>query len=85
MAIFSNIARFPIGEILGASALTGLCCLWVAHAETTAPEPRQSETFVECTTLLDKCMPGTSSVIKNIVCTMLEKHFTIRKDSISCK
>jgi hypothetical protein len=54
----------------------------VAHAETTAPEPRQSETLVECTRLMDRCMPGTSSVIKNFVCATLEKHFTIRTDSI---
>jgi hypothetical protein len=74
-------------EFLGTSALTVIGCLIAvhAHAETAPPDPRKSDTFVECTTLMDKCMPGTSSVIKDIVCAALDKHFKIRKDSISCK
>jgi hypothetical protein len=77
--------HFPLGEFVGASALTVIGCLIVARAETAPPDPRKSDTFVECTTLMDKCMPGTSSVIKDIVCAALNKHFKIRKDSISCK
>jgi hypothetical protein len=53
-------------ELLGASALTVIGRLMVvhAHAEAARPDPRESEnnTFVECTTLIDKCMPGTSSI-----------------------
>jgi hypothetical protein len=74
---------------LGASALTVLGCLMAvhAHAEEASPDPRKSEnnTFVECKTLMDKCMPGTSSITKDIVCAAVEKHFKIRKDDISCK
>jgi hypothetical protein len=76
-------------EILGASALTVIGCLMAvyAHAEAARPDQRKSEnnTFVECTTLIDKCMPGTSSITKDIVCAAVEKHFKIRKDGISCK
>ena len=76
-------------ELLGASALTVIGCLMAvhAHAEAARPDPRKSEnnTFVECTTLIDKCMPGTSSITKDIVCAAVEKHFKIRKDGISCK
>jgi hypothetical protein len=85
MAVFSNKGHFPLGEFLGASALTVIGCLKVARAETAPPAPRKSDTFVECTILMDKCMPGTSSAIKDIVCAALDKHFKIRKDSISCK
>ena len=82
MAVFSNKGHFPLGEFLGASALTVIGCLKVARAETAPPPaPRKSDTFVECTILMDKCMPGTSSAIK----AALDKHFKIRKDSISCK
>jgi hypothetical protein len=76
-------------ELLGATALTVIGCLMAvhAHAETARPDPRKSEnnTFVECTTLIDKCMPGTSSITKDIVCAAVEKHFKITKDGISCK
>src|ERR1700730_18872127 len=76
-------------ELPGASALTVIGCLMAvyAHAEAARPDPRKSEnnTFVECTTLIDKCMPGTSSITKDIVCAAVEKHFKIRKDGISCK
>jgi hypothetical protein len=75
-------------ELLGASALTVVCMMAVcAHGEAARPDPRKSEnnTFVECTTLIDKCMPGTSSITKDIVCAAVEKHFKIRKNGISCK
>jgi hypothetical protein len=85
MAVLSNEGRFPLGEFLGASALTVIGSVIATHAETAPPDPRKSDTFVECTTLMDKCIPGTSSVIKDIVCAALDKHFKIRRDSISCK
>jgi hypothetical protein len=87
MAVLYHEGRFRIGKLLGASALTVIGCLIAVyvHAETAPPDPRKSDTFVECTTLVDKCMPGTSSVIKDIVCAAVENHFKIRKDSISCK
>ena len=74
-------------ELLGASTLTVIGCLMAvyAHAEAARPDSRKSNTFVECTTLIDKCMPGTSSIIKDIVCAAVEKHFKITKDGISCK
>ena len=76
-------------ELLGASALTVIGCLMSvhAHAEAARPDQRKSQnnTFVECTTLIDKCMPGTSSITKDIVCAAVEKHFKITKDGISCK
>ena len=76
-------------ELLGASTLTVIGCLMVVHphAEAARPDPPKSEnnTFVECTTLIDKCMPGTSSITKDIVCAAVEKHFKIRKDCMSCK
>jgi hypothetical protein len=73
--------------LLCASALTVIGCLMAVHAHAEAARPRKSEnnTFIECTTLIDKCMPGTSSITKEIVCAAVEKHFKIRKDSISCK
>ncbi len=75
--------------LLCASALTVIGCLMAVqvHAEAASPDPRKSEnnTFVECTTLIDKCMPGTSSITKEIVCAAVEKHFKITKDGISCK
>jgi hypothetical protein len=74
---------------LGISALIVIGCLMAvhAHAEAARPDPRKSEnnTFVECTTLMDKCMPGTSSITKDIVCAAVEKHFKIRTGGISCK
>jgi len=76
-------------ELLGASALTVIGCLMAvhAHAETASPDLRKSEnnTFVECKTLMDKCMPGISSITKDIVCAAVEKHFKIRQEGISCK
>jgi hypothetical protein len=83
MAVLYHVGRFRFGELLGVSALTVIGI--AAHAETAPPDPHKSDTFVECTILMDKCMPGTSSIIKNIVCAALEKHFKIREDSISCK
>jgi hypothetical protein len=75
--------------LLGASALTVVGCVMAvcAHGEAARPDPRKSEniTFVECTSLIDKCMPGTLSITKDIVCAAVEKHFKIRKDGISCK
>ena len=76
-------------KLLGASALTVIGCLMAvyAYAEAARSDPPKSEnnTFVECTTLIDKCMPGTSSITKDIVCAEVEKHFKIRKGGISCK
>jgi hypothetical protein len=67
---------------LGASALTVIGCLMAAR-----PDLRKSEnnTFVECKTLMDKCMPGTPSITKDTICAAVEKHFKIRQDAISCK
>ena len=92
---FKRRSAKPVGTLclrnlyLGASALKVIGCLIAvhAHAEAARPDPRKSEnnTFVECTTLIDKCMPGTSSITKDIVCAAVEKHFKITKDCISCK
>jgi hypothetical protein len=82
------IFRTPFRH-MGASALIVTGCLMAvhAHAEAARPDPRKREnnTFVECTTLMERCMPGTSSITKDIVCAAVEKHFKIRKGGISCK
>ena len=66
--------------LLCASALTVIGCLMAvhAHAEAARTDPRKSEnnTFVECTTLIDKCMPGTSSITKDIVCAAVTISFS---------
>jgi hypothetical protein len=76
-------------KVLSASALTIIGCLIAvhAHAETAPPDPSKSDnnTFVECTALIDKCMPEISTVTKDIVCSAVENHFRIKEDSISCK